>query len=632
MKYIRFFSGLFLIALIFFGWGFWAAESETFPQPVIKKTSREIIAFVKGGEADKKTLGEKLANDAGLRPERAMVGLRRHDKRDYKPLNFKKFKKRRLSPLVFSEKKEAIPPGYLLVWGAFDFKEHLHGGILIDHKGRVRHRWIVDEKAIKNTTETYNQNLPENNEKISYKPPELRIPHGLAVFPDGALLFNDGDPGNGMQKIDLCSDSVWVKLGEFNHVLTSQQTDHSVWTMEGGENLHKIDPETGETLRIIKVYDIMSVNSAPDLLSIRRNRIDGKWLADPWHFNDIEPLPEIYEDAFPQFSAGDLLLSMRSLNGLMVIDPATLQMKWWRTGAVCRQHDPDWQANGRITVYDNQMRDTYDGPPRFSRIVSLDVNTYETSVLYQGQRDGFYSKIMGKHQVLPNGNILITSPMQGRILITDPRGKTVFELLNRYDEKNTLKISEALWLPADFFNFPLGQKDCPFTAKEPRRPDPKDPHMPFHYPALHIELNHNKQNLKLVPTDILLPFRQGPLLAFEGWSAPEKSFVWTEGNSAALYFRLPAEFSKSGGRIALVVHTMGSQRIHAYFNNQLIGRMNKYLSTNEWLAFDLPADAVKPLAANQLRFELPDARSPDSPDPRILAMALTAVKFSLQGQ
>ena len=72
-------------------------------------------------------------------------------------------------------------------------------------------------------------------------------------------------------------------------------------------------------------------------------------------------------------------------------------------------------------------------------------------IIYPGEDEKFYSSKFGKHQVLPDGNILISSPEQGRIFEVSREGETVFEFVNRFDESRVLKVSEAKWLPENFF-------------------------------------------------------------------------------------------------------------------------------------------------------------------------------------
>ena len=217
--------------------------------------------------------------------------------------------------------------------------------------------------------------------------------------------------------------------------------------------MSKVNHENGNVLGRISFEDINKANPNIDILSIRRQLFKGIWLNDRYHLNDIEPLPRRYAEAFPMFKAGDLLISVRSLNLIFIMDPDTLKVKWWRVGQTRRQHDPDWQADGTITVFDNNMRDKAleRDRDRYSRIWRMDPASFEAKIVYDGQSDNFYTSRRGKHQMFPNGNILITSSEQRRVLEVTPDGETVFEFLNKYDNINNLLVSEAIWVRSDFF-------------------------------------------------------------------------------------------------------------------------------------------------------------------------------------
>jgi hypothetical protein len=265
--------------------------------------------------------------------------------------------------------------------------------------------------------------------------------------------------------MDRCGKTVWSTIGHFHHAVTFNKDDSTIWTFGPGDMM-QLDPDTGHVLREISLNQLFEENPETTIFSVRRHLANGGWHYDPIHKNDIEALPQAYASQFPEFNAGDLVVSHRSSNLIFVFDPESLKIKWWRSGQTRRQHDADWQGDGSISVFDNNLRDTglsaiqgksNDGEDsRFSKIWKIKPGNYEAKILYDGSKDNMYSGERSKHQILPNGNILITSAHQGRVIEVTADGRTVFEFLNTYDEKQNLIVSEAIWLPLGFFDVKPG--------------------------------------------------------------------------------------------------------------------------------------------------------------------------------
>ena len=446
----------YVVAMVFFAWGYAMVRFQVFPWAILFPIEQEIVAFVKGAEGEQTKVTEKIANDLNIRPSRQLYEYQANPDRRYRRLNIEGLNSRRQQPQVFVSDRKA--PGYIFVYGTIDYVDSLHAGILLDIDGNVIHRWIIDQQALKEIVARKNA---EDGGDRKLKSPNRRLPQGLELLPDGTLILNEGYRGNGMQNIDFCGRFQWSALGAYHHVVSLDKEDNTLWAFGPGDTM-QLDLANGEVLREISLQDIHNANPDVSIFTPRRRISAGQWLADPIHKNDLEPLPSEMAAAFPQFEPGDLLITHRSTNLIFVMDPDDLKVKWWRSGIVRRPHDADWQPDGTISIYDNNMREPVEGNDgamddlnvtRYSKIVSIDPKTYESWVAYDGARDNFYSGARGMHQVLPNGNILITSPHQGRIIEVDSKGDTVFEFLNTYDDKEMLILSEVRWLPEDYFSF-----------------------------------------------------------------------------------------------------------------------------------------------------------------------------------
>jgi hypothetical protein len=209
----------------------------------------------------------------------------------------------------------------------------------------------------------------------------------------------------------------------------------------------------GEILREISVLEVIFQNELlPLFLANGQRDVTARPEAETVHLNDIEELSTRLADAFPLFSPGDLALSFRHYNLIMVLDPESLEVKWHRTGPYVRQHDPDFQPDGTLTVFDNQTDEAKGVVFGGSRILKVDPVTGDVSTLYGGRGgESMYTPIRGRHEVLENGNLLITEALAGRIFEVTPDGIIVWEYINRFDEDEVARVSDALRYPEGYF-------------------------------------------------------------------------------------------------------------------------------------------------------------------------------------
>jgi hypothetical protein len=286
-------------------------------------------------------------------------------------------------------------------------------------------------------------------------------PHGAAVLSDGSMLVGF-DKGDVLARIDPCGTPIWTKEGVYHHSLERAE-DGGYWGWRGSGTayghynvLEKFDPMTGKTLRELRlVEDIIRRSPAsagaftirPDFAFREYTKDPDDIYADIFHPNDIEELGSNLAGLFPQFERGDLLLSFRNIHLVAVVDGDTGEMKWASYGPWRFQHDPDFTADGKISVYDNNSERNH------SEIIKIDPATREvTNELLNGSFS-FYTHSMGKHQYLPNGNVLITVPGEGRIAEVTASGDKIMEFNNvsPISPEFNMHVEDAMWFPSDYF-------------------------------------------------------------------------------------------------------------------------------------------------------------------------------------
>ena len=332
----------------------------------------------------------------------------------------------------------AVAPGYLVV-NRFHPTEQRFITDLIDVQGNILHSWPIDLSVI----------LPGGN--------PVEFTHITTALPDGTLLVNFDDV-TAVARLDACGTPIWTKTDQVYHH-SIEQADDGFWTWQDGswdggqdQRMVRFDAETGEILESIDLAKDVVAKSAgaatqltiPEGFSFKV-KTDPATDVDILHPNDVEALTAAMAPAFPQFKAGDLLISLRNIDLVAVIDRQSHEILWAQHGPWKDQHDADFQADGTITVFSNNI------DRNRSTILQIDPKTNIAKDMFRGTEVNFNSFIMGKHQHLPNGNWLIASPMEGRAIEVTAGGKMVREISNVLDETFNSIITYAEYRPEGYF-------------------------------------------------------------------------------------------------------------------------------------------------------------------------------------
>lgn len=135
---------------------------------------------------------------------------------------------------------------------------------------------------------------------------------------------------------------------------------------------------------------------------------------------------ELMANGSEHWDEGDFMTCLALANMVVVFDKDDFSVRWhWAENALEHPHDPSLTADGTITVFDNgKFR-------RTSAVKEVEPTTKELVWMYEGtELDPFFSAIRGLAQRLSNGNTLITSSQEGRVLEVTVEGEIVWEWYN----------------------------------------------------------------------------------------------------------------------------------------------------------------------------------------------------------
>ncbi|MCB2134902.1 MAG: hypothetical protein KDE08_02990 [Rhodobacteraceae bacterium] len=288
--------------------------------------------------------------------------------------------------------------------------------------------------------------------------------HGSHLYPNGDVIANV--TGRGMIRIDACGKVIW-RNREHTHHAIDVAADGVIWAPSWGpiytepsihpdpfpfDNIKAFDPDSGKRLFDVDLVESLVNSGLTGLIQSAQREP-----SDLIHLNDVEILDPDMAPAFPMFEAGDLLISSRATQHILVLDGQDYKIKWRFGGPMHGQHDPDFNPDGTITLLDNgaageaTAANGHLGNIGGSRILSINPATGDFRVLFEAsEKNSFYTEQRGKHQLLTNGNILIAETDAGRAFEVTPDGDVVWSYINGYDEAQVGWLMSAARYPDSY--------------------------------------------------------------------------------------------------------------------------------------------------------------------------------------
>ena len=333
---------------------------------------------------------------------------------------------------------------------------------IIDLDGNTVHQWDIDWFKLWSNP----QHLPDKI--VPQSQPGTNI-HGAVVMENGDLVFNF--ESKGLVRLDRDGEVVW-RLPYLTHHSIHQHDDGNLWVSGTRyqtkkvsrlpnlippfyeETILEVSPD-GKILREWYVADLLRRNGYKGLLyqgSLNNEntliqgdaRLLGK--TDILHLNDVEPFSTKMQPGV--FQPGDVMVSLRNINTVFVFNVESEEIKFISTGKFVRQHDPDFIDGDTISVFDNNNASE---PERKSKITIVSAKDNSQKVFFEGSKDNsFFTRVMGKHQWQPNGNLLITESISGRGFEIDPQGNVVWEYVNYIDRGIVGVVGEVQRLPLEY--------------------------------------------------------------------------------------------------------------------------------------------------------------------------------------
>ena len=315
--------------------------------------------------------------------------------------------------------------------------------------GKMLHKWTPDINLL---------NKQFNSTKFAGGKNSLTKNSTGLIHPflmdDGSLIFYAGC----IFKVDKNSHFVWSNTTP-GHPTIERDADGNLWTCGYNsatnnskkylildETIKKLSATDGKVLFEKSVFEILMENGyRRGYFFIYSQVTVGSKYLDYNHLNDVEP---VLKDS-RYWKKGDLFLSLRNQNLVLLYRPSTNKIIWSQNGPWLRQHDVVVIDSSRIGIFGNNVIEDQFADEKYRLIdgnnrqyiydFSKNECTTPYDAFFKSANIGTYTG--GRSRILPNGNIFVEEENQGRILFGNYK-EEIWSYIERIDKN---RISLFCW-------------------------------------------------------------------------------------------------------------------------------------------------------------------------------------------
>lgn len=320
-------------------------------------------------------------------------------------------------------------------------------------EGQVLHTWNLD------CFELW-EDFSHLDQSIRPKQAPGTFVHGMVLLPDGSLVFNHEFVG--LTRISKEHKVMW-QLPYLTHHSLHLHEDNTLWvcakkytnSINGFDNdkpaqwkyaFLQVSLE-GEVLKEWIVDDVLLADGYGGIIDMLQGKGD---VMNEFHMNDVEPIPDSLTGK--AFEKGDVVVSLRDINTVFIYNRYTERINLMLNGQFVRQHDPDFISSEALSIFDNKNA-AYALGSQKSRILNYYPEQDSFVTVFEGNEDfKFITSQAGKHEWLPNGNLLVSETRRGRAFEVNPEGKLVWEYVNLIGENEVGFVIEVQRLPLSWGN------------------------------------------------------------------------------------------------------------------------------------------------------------------------------------